>query len=234
MSGAPMVPEQIPALLEGLATTRTIRRYLDEPVPDEVLASIMWHATRAPSGSNRQPVRYVVLRDDPKAKAAKALLGDCFRKGWNDKQANDGWSGTTADTPKARAAATMQHYVDHFEHTPVVVLVCLVRYREPNPYEGASVYTACQNLLLAARANGYGGALTMWHLGVEAELRDLLDIPEGVALSACVTLGKPAGHHGPVRRKPLADVVFEGGWGNPAEWATDPDGTQHTSWSKHR
>ena len=74
----------------------------------------------------------------------------------------------------------------------------------------------------------------MWHLGVEAELKQLLDIPEGVALSACVTLGKPAGHHGPVRRKPLADVVFEGGWGNPAEWATDPDGTQHTSWSKHR
>mgnify|MGYP003335121210 FL=1 len=165
---------------------------------------------------------------------SKALLGDCFRKGWNDKQANDGWSGTAVDTPKARAAATMQHYVDHFEHTPVVVLVCLVRYREPNPYEGASVYTACQNLLLAARANGYGGALTMWHLGVEADLKELLDIPEGVALSACVTLGKPAGHHGPVRRKPLADVVFEGGWGNPAEWATDPDGTQHTSWSKHR
>mgnify|MGYP003704372197 CR=1 FL=1 len=122
MNPSQAVPDQIPALLEGLATTRTIRRYLDESVPGEVLASIMWHATRAPSGSNRQPVRYVVLRDDPKAVAAKALLGDCFRKGWNDKQANDGWSGTAADTPKARAAATMQHYVDHFEHTPVVVL----------------------------------------------------------------------------------------------------------------
>ncbi len=71
----------------------------------------------------------------------------------------------------------MQQYVDRFEQVPVVVLVCLERYRAPSPYEGASVYPACQNLLLAARALGYGGALTMWHLGVETELRTLLDIP---------------------------------------------------------
>ena len=71
----------------------------------------------------------------------------------------------------------MQRYVDRFEQTPVIVLVCLDRYRGPSPYEGASVYPACQNLLLAARALGYGGALTMWHLGVEDELRELLEIP---------------------------------------------------------
>ena len=53
------------------------------------------------------------------------------------------------------------------------------------------MYPACQNLLLAARALGYGGALTMWHLGVEAELRDLLEVPAHVALSACITLGVP-------------------------------------------
>ena len=71
----------------------------------------------------------------------------------------------------------MQHYVDHFEQVPVVVLVCLERYRAPSPDEGASVYPACQNLLLAARALGYGGALTMWHHGVETELRELLVHP---------------------------------------------------------
>ena len=81
------------------------------------------------------------------------------------------------------------------------------------------MYPACQNLLLAARALGYGGALTMWHLGVEAELRDVLSIPEHVALSACITLGVPAGSHGPVRRKPLAEVTFEDAWGSPPVWA---------------
>lgn len=220
-------------LLDGLASTRTIRRYTAEPVPDADLASILFHATRAPSGSNRQPVRYLVLRDGSTAAEAKALLGRTFRAGWAAKRAADGYeegSGTAADSPKARTAAAMQHYVDQFEQVPVVVLVCLQRYRDANPYEGASVYPACQNLLLAARALGWGGALTMWHLGVEAELRALLGVPDDVAMSACITLGRPAGSHGPVRRRPLGDVVFDGAWGSAAPWAIEPEGTRHTSW----
>jgi nitroreductase len=112
----------------------------------------------------------------------------------------------------------MQRYVDRFEQIPVVVLVCLVRYRSASPYEGASVYPACQNLLLAARALGYGGALTMWHLGVEDELRDLLHVPADVAMSACITLGVPEGNHGPVKRKPVEQVVYDDTWGQAAAW----------------
>lgn len=222
-------------LLEGLASTRTIRRYLLEPMPDEDLASILWHATRAPSGSNRQPVRYLVLRDGPQAQRARAVLGQSFRSSWAAKRAADGYGAQTtesdgADTPKARMAATMQHFVDHLEQVPVIVLVCLQRYRDANPYEGASVYPAVQNLLLAARALGYGGALTMWHQLVEPQLRELLGVPDHVAMSACITLGRPAGRHGPVRRRPLHDVVFEDQWGEQAVWATDPPGTAHTQW----
>jgi nitroreductase len=123
----------------------------------------------------------------------------------------------------------MEQYVDNFEKTPVVVLVCLNRYRDPSPYEGASVYPACQNLLVAARSLGYGGALTMWHLSVENELRELLSIGPDVALSACITLGRPQGGHGPVRRRPLSELVYEDHWGSQADWATDPPGTAFTS-----
>lgn len=219
-------------LLAGLASTRTIRRYTDEPIPESDLAQILWHATRAPSGSNRQPVRYLVLRDGPSAVAARSLLGESFRASWAAKRAADGYTGpaVTDDTPKGRMAATMQHFVDHLEQVPVIVLVCLQRYRAANAFEGASVYPAAQNLLLAARALGYGGALTMWHQAVEPELRELLQIPDEVALSACITLGRPAGSHGPVRRRPLRDVVFEDSWGATTEWAVDPPGTGHTSW----
>jgi len=204
-------------LLDALATTRAIRRYTDDDIADEDLEQILWHAGRAPSGSNRQPFRFLVLRSGPNALAAKTLLGDAFRRGWNAKR--QGTEGDSAYRP-SRFADSMQHYVDHFEAVPVVVLVCLERYRDPSPYEGASVYPACQNLLLAARALGYGGALTMWHLGVEDELRQLLDIPENVALSACITLGVPAGRHGPVKRKPLADVTFDDRWGARPSWLT--------------
>ena len=48
---------------------------------------------------------------------------------------------------------------DRFEQTPVVVLACIERWRRPHISEGGSVYPACQNLLLAARALGYGGVL---------------------------------------------------------------------------
>ena len=204
-------PDPAVSLLDGLASTRAIRRYTDDPVPDDDLATILWHAGRAPSGSNRQPFRFLVLRDGERAVAAKALLGDAFRAGWNSKREADGYR-------PSRFAESMQRYVDRFEQTPVVVLVCLQRYRAPSPYEGASVYPACQNLLLAARALGYGGALTMWHLGVEDELKSLLGIPDEVALSACVTLGVPEGNHGPVKRKPLDEMVFDDAWGRRPDW----------------
>ena len=232
---APPDPERAKpdlSLLEGLATTLAIRRYTDDPVDEADLATILWHATRAPSGSNRQPFRFLVLRDGPNAVAAKSLLGNAFRAGWASKRGDDGYaSGTGADrsSPKARMAAAMQHYVDHFEATPVVVLACMNRYRPASPTEGASVYPACQNLLLAARALGYGGALTLWHASVETELRELLSLPDDTTIAATITLGVPAGSHGPVRRRPARELVYDDAWGHEADWVTDPDGTTFTS-----
>ena len=111
----------------------------------------------------------------------------------------------------------------------LLVLPCFVRYREPTSTEGASVYPACQNLLLAARALGYGGVLTLWHGLVEAELRALLGIPDDAFVAATITLGKPVGNHGPVRRRPLSELVFADRWDEPAPWAVDPPGTAFTS-----
>jgi nitroreductase len=125
-------------------------------------------------------------------------------------------------------AATMERFVEHFAETPVVVLACLKRYRAPDPVEGASVYPACQNLLLAARALGYGGVMTTWHRAVEDELRPLLGIPDDVLVAATIPLGRPEGHHGPVRRRPIAELVYEDRWEGPAAWAVDPAGTAFT------
>ena len=217
-------------LLEGLATTRAIRRFRPDPIPEEDLARIFFAATRAPSGSNRQPFRFVVLRDGERSVAAKALLGEAFRRGWSAKARDDGYaSAGDDDSPRARTARAMQHFVDHFEEIPVVVLPCLQRYRPPTPTEGASVYPACQNLLLAARALGYGGVITMWHAFVEPQLRSLLSIPDDVLVAATIPLGRPAGGgHGPVRRRPLRELVYEDGWGSSPAWAVDPPGTRFT------
>ncbi|MGI8938944.1 MAG: nitroreductase family protein [Iamia sp.] len=218
-------------LLEGLATTRAIRRYRPEPIPDDDLGQILWHATRAPSGSNRQPFRFIVLRDGPAAREAKAILGEGFRAAWGTKEASDGYtkgSGVEADSPKARMAATMAHFVDHIEEVPAIVLAAYGRHRAQNPQEGASVYPACQNLLLAAHALGYGGVMTMWHALVEDDLRAAVGLPDDIALAATICLGRPVGHHGPVRRRPVGELVFDDRWDQPAPWVQDPPGTRFT------
>jgi len=227
-----VTPDEDISLLEGLATTRAIRRFRPDPIPEPDLAAILWHASRAPSGSNRQPFRFLVLRDGPAATEARQAMGRSFRDMWAAKRAADGYdagSGADDSSPKARMARTMQRFVDRFEETPVVVLACLKRHRAPNPAEGASVYPACQNLLLAARALGYGGVMTTWHAFVEDDLRRILGIPDDVAISATLALGRPEGSHGPVRRRPLRELVYEDGWEVAAPWATDPPGTRFTS-----
>ncbi len=232
--GSP-APEQahVPIdLLEGLSTTRAIRRYTEEPVTDAQLATILHAATRAPTGSNRQPFRFLVLRDGPNAVEAKRLIGAAAQAMWREKRVHDGYdqgSGTVADSRKARMERTMQRYVDDFERVPVLVLPCLVRYREPSVFEGSSIYPACQNLLLAARAIGLGGVLTGFHHAVERELVELLGVPADAVIHATITLGHPEGRHGPVRRRPLAELVYEDSWGASPSWAVDPEGTAFTS-----
>jgi nitroreductase len=226
------LPADTVGLLEGITTTRAIRRYRDDPVAPADLRAMLFAATRAPSGSNRQPFRMVVLTDGPKAHEAKRLIGDSARAAWGTKRAADGYdqgSGARDDSPKARTARTMQRFVDEFETVPVLVLPCLVRYRDATSFEGGSVYPACQNLLLAARALGYGGVLTGWHFGVEAELRALLAIPDDVFMAATITIGRPEGGHGLVRRRPMPELVFEEEWGHAPAWAVDPPGTTFTS-----
>ena len=226
------LPGDTIGLLEGLTTTRAVRRYADKPVTDEQLRAVLFAATRAPSGSNRQPYRFLVLTDGPKATEAKELIAGAAVQMWEAKRRRDSYdsgSGKVPDSPKSRMAAAMQDYVDGFGSVPVLVLPGLVRYRDAGSFEGASIYPACQNILLAARSLGLGGVISGFHFLVERELRDLLSVPQDVFLAATITIGWPRGKHGPVRRRPMRDLVFEESWGEPPEWAMDPPGTRFSS-----
>lgn len=230
LANLPIAEDSI-GLLAGLASTRAIRRYTDEPIPAATLRDILWSATRAPSGSNRQPFRFVVLTDSDKAQQAKQIIADSAQRFWAEKRANDQYdkgSGADPNSPKSRMARVMQHYTDNFANVPCLILPCMVRYRAPTPMEGASVYPAVQNILLAARALGYGGVITGFQSPVEDQLKPLLGIPEDVFIACTLTLGKPQGGHGPVRRRPIQELVFGDTWDEPAAWAVDPPGTRYT------
>ena len=224
----PAAPRRLPpdtvGLLEGICTTRAIRRYRNEPVPASALRDMLFAATRAPSGSNRQPFRFLVLTDGPKAKAAKALIA----------QAAAGRGAPALDRPLRRGVRrrTRLPQGGHGSHDAELRRPsgrCTgARLGLPRPPPcallggGASIYPACQNLLLAARALGYGGVMTSWHLFVEAELRTLLGVPDNVFMAAAITIGRPMGHHGPVRRRPLNELVFLDEWDVPPRSPTIP------------
>jgi nitroreductase len=221
------------SLVDALSTTRAIRRYTDEPIPDADLNQILWLATRAPSGSNRQGFRFVVLRDGPNAAAARVLIREGARQTWSNKRIHDQYdtgSGAHDDSPKARMARTMDHFVEHMHEAPVIVLACVKIHRPQMLGVGGSVWPAVQNLLLAARGLGYGGVITGFHGPREAELRALLRLPspEVLAIAATIPLGRPQGSHGPVRRRPLTELVYDDAWDAPAAWASDPPGTRFT------
>ena len=50
-------------LYDVMRTTGAVRRFADEPLPDEVLERILDNARFAPSGGNRQGARVIVVRD---------------------------------------------------------------------------------------------------------------------------------------------------------------------------
>lgn len=215
-----------PSLYEGLVTTRAIRRYRPDDIPTGDLNAILFAATRGPSGHNRQPFRFVVVRRGEETAEVRRVLTEAFQAAWAPQREEPPEDDTSR---RARMARTMAHFVDHIGDVPVLVFACLDhRVGGEGLHAGASVFPACQNLLLAARALGYGGTMTNWHRVAEDELDRLLGLPDEVSIAATIPLGRPVGGHGPVRRLPLPDLVYENRWGEPAPWAADPPGTRYT------
>jgi nitroreductase len=78
--------------------------------------------------------------------------------------------------------------------------------------EAASIYPSIQNLLLAARARGLAATMTTWHLFAEADVKEILEIPNSVRTYALIPIGWPLGRFGPVARRPPAEVIRMEHW----------------------
>ena len=59
--------------LEAIAQRRSIRRFTDAPLPDEVLGQILHAGTLAPSGKNRQPWRFYVVRENKRDEVVRVM-----------------------------------------------------------------------------------------------------------------------------------------------------------------
>lgn len=209
------MPDTTDDLWTAMATARTIRRFTDEPVDDATLARCLQAATWAPSGANAQCWRFIVLRSPEQ----RAVVAEAARRALAVIEPVYGMSRPDPDDRSRRARTDRATYELHDragEH--VSVLLCQQHF--PTASElllGGSIFPAMQNLLVAARAQGLGACPTSWaSYGGEALLREAVGVPDDWMLAGHVVLGWPQGHHGPVRRRPLADAVNLDRWDAPA------------------
>lgn len=179
-------------LVTTLHTRRSIRRYLDRPVPPLLIDQLLEAATHAPSSHNSQPWRFVAITTSSvKAQLAKQM-GERLRI--DRLRANERVDNIDQDINRSRERITS---------APVVIVVCL-SISSDDQYERLmamqSVAASIENLLLAAHGVGLGACWMAAPLYCPDVIRDVLQLPEDWEAQALITIGYPA-NEGPRRAR---------------------------------
>ncbi|MGQ0804327.1 MAG: nitroreductase family protein [Actinomycetota bacterium] len=201
-----------------LTTTRAVRKRLDltRPVEREVVLDCLRVAIQAPSGSNTQRWRWLVV-DDPDVRAGLAAV---YRRGFEPYAAEQLAAIKAVGGDENHPIATSSTYLsEHLAEVPVHVIPCFLdRLPErPSVAETAgrygSILPAVWSFMLALRSRGLGSAFTTLHLEHEREAGELLGIPETVTQVALIPVAYTLGSDfRPAERRPVEDVTYWNGW----------------------
>lgn len=205
------MPEEI-GLFEAMYSQRAVREFKPDPVPDEVIHKLIEAATKAPSGSNRQGWKFLVIRDVE----LKRKIGEYYNRARESRYG--GGAAPASNIPPRRQAAS-NYMAEHMHEVPVLILACIEHDGGPSTMSrGGSIYPAVQNLLLAARGLGLGSVITSLHKQYEDEVKALLGIPDNVETAALLPIGYPARRspYGPTTRAPVEEVTYYDKWGATA------------------
>jgi nitroreductase len=238
---APTVGVDAP-IMQVMGTMRAMRRLKPEPIPRAVLEEVVRAATWAPSGSDAQHYGFVVVTDrDQMAELAvlwrdvvetyQLLMGTLVPDMGDDRHSRMAdalryQAEHFHETPAVVAACYQRSGLGPGALWDVKGNVELARRLGATRLrrlaagargagglgEASSIYPAVQNLLLAARAQGLGATLTVWHLFREADFRRVLGVPKDHGIYALVPMGYPQGRFGPVRRRPVGDILHWERW----------------------
>jgi nitroreductase len=212
-------------LYEAMRTTAAVRQFTGDPLPDDVLHTILENARFAPSGGNRQGAQVIVVRDLETRQALAELNIPGARRYMAQAAAGEGpWNAAapTRLSPDEIAATD----VPDFWMTPVleaaVVLVVCVDLRLVAALDrdldrvgivgGASVYPLVWNILLAARNEGFGGTITTMAVAEEPRVRELLGIPDECAVACVLPMGKPVRQLSKLSRVSVEDLTRRENW----------------------
>jgi nitroreductase len=205
------MPQSTDDIWEVLATARAIRRFTGDPVDEAILQRCLEAATWAPNGANAQLWRFVVL-DSPQQ---RAVVAEAASTALQTIESIYGMSRPAVDD-HSRAARNNRATYELHDRAGEFTSVLFTAFRNEFSSEllqGGSIFPAMQNFNLAARAQGLGACFTSWaSYGGERLIREAVGVPDEWALAGHVVVGWPRGHHGPVRRRSVPEVVFRNHW----------------------
>jgi len=162
-----------------LETTRSVRKRLDlsRAVDREAVLRCLDIAIQAPTGSNRQGWRWLILTDP----ARKAQIGAYYKRAWLAYSAGAGRGGQ-ASPQMQRVIDSAQHLAEHMGEVPMMIFPCVQGRVEGGDLATqaglfGSILPAAWSLMLALRARGIGAAWTTLHLLYAQECNEVLGIP---------------------------------------------------------
>ena len=177
---------------EAMRSTGTCRYYRPDPIPDAACSTAFDAARFAPQGGNRQPVRWIVVRD----RALKQALADLYLPHW---EAYFG-SSTVVSNARGTTASAADHFAHHLVDVPALLVLCAeIEALHPTDAAldrvsvvgGASIYPTMQNVCLALRDRGVATAVTTLLCREEPAVKELLGVPDGFLTAAHVAAGYP-------------------------------------------
>jgi nitroreductase len=210
------IGEDVP-LLEGIRTTRAIRRLRPDPVPRSLIRKVCEAGTFAPSGGNRQPWQFVAVSDPE----IRRFVAERYRKAFAEYIAPAAEAAKDPAFPEAKrrmqSAATW--LAEHLHEVPVhLFLAGWTRRGQP---QLQALMPAAQNVLLACRAVGLGASLTTLHLRFGEEVDRRLGLPAGCPSCALIPIGWPRGRYGRPPRRPIDECLHFDRYAPRAEGADD-------------
>ena len=207
-------------LYEVMRTTSAVRQFTNDPLPDEILYTILDNARFAPSGGNRQGTRIVIIRDRGTRQALVDLTIPGAKRYVAQRRAGENpWNTinpSRVSDDQIAATEVPESFTAPLLESAVVLVVCVdLRVVAALDKEldrvgivgGASVYPLVWNILLAARNEGFGGTITTMAVAEEPRMRQLLGIPDTYAVACVVPLGKPAHQLRKLSRLEVAELT---------------------------
>jgi coenzyme F420-0:L-glutamate ligase/coenzyme F420-1:gamma-L-glutamate ligase len=202
----------MPDVFDAIRERRSIRKYQQKPVPQEIVEEILSAAQWAPSAHNAQPWQFIVLNDA----SVKRELAEAMAQSWAIDMTEE---GTKIDAEMRRAR------VERFATAPVLILACLTaegmnrfpdekRQNVERDLAMQSLGAALQNMLLAAFAKGLGACWFCAPGFCKETVRKVLKIPDKVDSQALVAMGYPAEKPIAPPRKLIEEYCFRDKWGS--------------------